>query len=123
MKRLLVFLPCLVLLAGCGTLFTPSTKSISLNSSPVEAEVVINGSLQGVTPLTLELSNRETHVIEFRKDGYESVACTLHASVKGSIIILDVLGGLVPVIIDAATGDWKTLKEDFCNVSLRESGQ
>ncbi len=120
MKRLFVLVPALALFAGCGTLFTPSTKSISLSSSPVEAQVIIDGSPRGVTPLTLDLSNRETHVIEFQKEGYESIACTLNASVKGSIVVLDILGGLVPVIVDAVTGDWKTLEKDFCNVSLRE---
>ena len=117
MKRLLFTLPALFL-AGCGTLFTPSVKDIPLSSYPPQADVYIDGTLRGQTPLSIELSNRESHTIEFRKEGHESIVCQLQARPNGGIIVLDILGGLVPVIIDAATGALKQLDKDFCNVTL-----
>ena len=120
MKYVVFVLPLLAILTGCGTLFTPDTKTIPLHSNPVAAEVTVDGTSRGVTPMTLELSNRESHVIQFAKEGYKTVSCELNAKVNGGIIVLDILGGLVPVIVDAATGDWKTLKQDACSVQLPE---
>ena len=113
----------LLLLAGCGMLFIPSTKDVTVNSSPVEAQVSIDGVDHGLTPLTIELDNNESHTIVISKDGYETVTCNLTARVKGGIIVLDILGGLIPVIVDAATGAWKALDETACSVQLREVQQ
>ncbi len=120
MKYVVFALPLFAILSGCGTLFTPDTKAIPLHSNPVAAEVTVDGTSRGVTPMTLELSNRESHVIQFAKEGYKTVSCELNAKVNGGIIVLDILGGLVPVIVDAATGDWKTLQQDACSVQLPE---
>ena len=118
MKRTHIALMAVFLLAGCGTLFTADTKVIPLHSNPVEAEALIDGIFQGVTPMTLELSNRESHTIQFRKEGYQTVVCRLNATVSGGIVVLDILGGLVPIIVDAATGNWKRLEETSCSVTL-----
>ena len=120
MKYVVFALPLLAILSGCGTLFTPDIKAIPLHSNPVAAEVIIDGIPRGVTPMTLELSNRESHVIQFTKEGYKTVSCELHATVNNKIVVLDVLGGLVPLIVDAATGGLKILEEDLCSVELPE---
>ena len=120
MKNAILALLLLAILSGCGTLFTPDIKAIPLHSNPVEAEVIIDGVSRGLTPMTLELSNRESHVILFQKEGYRSVTCELHATVNNKIVVLDILGGLVPVIVDAATGGLRILEQDICSVELPE---
>jgi TolB-like protein len=40
-------------------------------SSPMEAEVVLDGETKGATPLVLVNLSPETHVLELRKDGYQ----------------------------------------------------
>ena len=119
MKRLVLLALLSITFVGCGTLFIADQKAIPLYSEPSEAEVVINGIVRGTTPLTLELDNHEDHIIQFRKEGYEIGICTLDASVSGGIVFLDVLGGgLIAVAIDAATGEWRRIKEDLCEVHL-----
>ena len=54
----------------------------------------------------------------FRKEGHQDAVCELKASVGAGWVILDILGGLLPVIVDAATGAWKSLDAQTCNVSL-----
>ncbi len=108
----------LLILAGCGTLFLSSTKDVSIISEPVDATVSVNGIERGTTPITLELDNRTSHVISVSKEGYDTVSCSLTAKVKGVILVLDVLGGLIPVIVDAATGNWKALDKTECTVQL-----
>ena len=107
------------LLASCGTLFIPGTKEIPINSNPVEATVTIDGVVRGVTPMSLELDNNESHVITISKEGYKTVSCTLTAKVSGTMVVLDVIGtGLIGVIIDATTRGWYKLEETSCAVTL-----
>ena len=120
MKSLLTLALAALLISGCGALFIPSTKTVSVNSVPVEARVTIDGVDYGLTPLAVELDNNESHTIVVSKDGYETVSCVLNAKVKGGIVVLDVLGGLLPVVIDAATGAWKSLDTTVCSVRLPE---
>ena len=41
--------------------------------------------------------------------------CVFETGIPAKWVILD---GLVPVIVDAATGDWKELQTDVCNATL-----
>jgi len=109
-------------LAGCATLFNQDTKAIAFTSVPIEAEVWIDGVQRGVTPLTLDLDNHTSHTVTFRKQGHRDVVCNLTTTTGALRIVLDVLGGLVPVIVDAATGAWKSVEQDSCNVTLPEMG-
>jgi hypothetical protein len=103
---------------GCATLFKSKKSSISLSSTPSGAEVFVDGSRVGQTPVILELPNKKEHTVVFRKDGYGETTCRIDNSVGAGWVILDVLGGLIPVIIDAATGAWYNLDPKACNVNL-----
>ena len=115
----------LVLLStsSCGLLFLSSEKDITLTTSPDAAEVWVQGVRMGTTPMQIELDNRSSHIITFKKEGYEDSSCQLNATVHGGIVVLDVLAGLVPVIIDAATGGWKRIPEDTCVATLPPENQ
>ena len=121
MKRTALSLLLVVASTGCATLFNASQKSIPMASTPPEAEVWVDGSLRGTTPVSLELNNHTSHVVVFRKEGYQDVTCELDARVGAGWVILDVLGGLVPVIVDAATGSWRSLSRSSCDVTLPAS--
>ena len=118
MKKLLLLTIITVSFAGCATLFNEKRKTVSISSNPSGAEVWINNSRRGITPLLLELSNQKDHTILFRMRGRENGICELTTSVGIGWVILDIFGGLIPVVIDAATGSWKSLDSSNCNVSL-----
>jgi len=106
------------LLAGCATLFNDSLKTVAMSSSPTEAEVWVDGHRLGTTPVSLDLTNHENHTVVFRKAGYKDVTCLLRANVDALWVVLDVIAGLVPIIVDAATGAWKGIEQGACNVVL-----
>ncbi len=54
----------------------------------------------------------------FRKEGYKEASCTLMRSTGAGWVILDILGGLIPVAIDAATGSWNQTKGSSCSGKL-----
>jgi hypothetical protein len=82
---------------------------VSFTSEPTGAAVWVDGTPRGQTPISLGLAKNQTHVVLFKLDGYNEFGATLSKKVSGGLVVLDVLGGLVPVVIDAATGSWYKL--------------
>ena len=110
-----------IFLASCGTIFNGSHAIVKLDSDPQGARVYDNGSPIGKTPLDANLEKKKDHVIEFRLEGYESITKMISSSAGAGIVILDILlGGLVAVIIDAATHGWNYLDEDYMKVALEK---
>lgn len=105
-------------MTGCATLFKGTTENVSMDASPVQADVYVNGQLMGKTPLQLKLATKKEYVVEFRAEGYQPRTYHINNRVGAGWIILDVLGGLIPVIIDAATGAWYKFDQDNINAQL-----
>ena len=127
MKRVIVAVLILGIVAGalcgCATILKGTSQDVFLVSEPSKAEIYIDGQLRGTTPLDLELECDKTYVIEFRMDGYETQTFNISNSVGAGWVILDVVCGLVPVIVDAVTGAWYTLDQDNINAVLeRQNG-
>jgi hypothetical protein len=119
--RAVVLAVAAVAATGCASLFGTHQKDFSFVSEPVSAEVFLDGNRLGTTPLKVKLSNHKEYVFTFRKPGYKDVSCTLMKSTGAGWVVLDILGGLIPVIVDAATGNWTQTKGDSCNVTLPDS--
>jgi hypothetical protein len=105
---------------GCATIFHGSSDKVSFSSDPTGAKIFVNGQLMGTAPLELKLQSKHTYNIEFRKEGYENKTVILTNSVGAGWIVLDVVFGLIPVIVDAATGDWYYLDQEHVNAALEE---
>lgn len=109
-----------VFVASCATLFKGTQEEIRFGSDPQRAEVWINGVKMGETPFSVKLESKKTYTIEFRLEGYESVVKNISNKIGAGWIILDILAGLVPVIIDAATGAWYSLDQKNVDAVLRK---
>ena len=125
MKYLLAvskILACLAVIAllmnGCAAIFKGSNEQVYMNSDPAGAKIYVNGALMGSTPVMLELKSNKTYNIEFRMDGYETKTYTLTNHLGAGWVILDVLCGLLPVVVDAVTGAWYGLDQDNIYLQL-----
>jgi hypothetical protein len=103
---------------GCATLFSSGSVPVAFQTDTPGAEVWINGTRRGVTPLTLEMDNTKPITVTFKQAGRQDVTVDVGTKVRGGFVVLDVLGGLAPIIIDAATGEWKTLETRTVNANL-----
>lgn len=117
----LLFLACALTLGSCATLFNDKEPLVGIESQPGGAEVYIDGEYVGTTPLKVHLSIHQEHTIEFRKEGFAARTFTLSNEVGALWIVLDIVSGLIPLIIDAATGNWLELKDEDVHVVLSES--
>lgn len=108
--------------SGCAALFGSKKTTIATSSDPPGADVYVDGARMGTTPISLELSSKEEHTITFKKEGYKDVSCQLARSVGAGWVVLDILGGLVPIIFDATTSSWYGLTPKVCNLPLTPEG-
>jgi hypothetical protein len=106
-------------LSACGALFNGGPADVTVNSNPAGAEVWVDGTNRGVTPATLQLSKGQSHTVTLRRAGYQEKTVVIDRKLSSTYLILDILGGLLPVVIDAATGSWYVLGTDEVNVDLQ----
>jgi hypothetical protein len=116
----LVLFSLLFFLSNCATIIKGTSEEVRFGSEPQKAEVWINGVRAGETPLSLKLEKKKTYQIEFRKEGHKPVTRNITNRIGVGWIILDVLAGLVPVVIDAATGAWYSLDQKNVDAVLEK---
>ena len=121
MKKISALLILSILLSSCATLFKGSTEDINFSSDPGDAKVYVNGVLLGKTPVELNLKTNKTYTIEFKKEGYETRTVVLNNSVVAGYVVLDILAGVLPIVVDAATGCWYQLDQEHVNAVLEKT--
>jgi hypothetical protein len=119
MKRKMFALITLAVFSGsCATVFKGNHSRVGFTSEPQGAKVYIDGQYLGDTPIRLKLESRHDYTIEFVKDGYKTKAFHLTNHVGPGWVVLDVILGLVPVLVDAVTGSWYDLDQKHLNAVL-----
>lgn len=108
--------------SSCATILAKKTETVSIASEPHGADVYVNGFKMGTTPIELNLKPDKTYMIEFKKDGFDTVTRIVNSDVVAGWIILDVFCGVLPILVDAVTGDWKSLDQELLNASLVPKG-
>lgn len=123
MKRIVMLLGLIAVFLtfnGCAALFNRKEVAVPISSTPNGAKVYVNGNYVGTSPVEVNLSVRDSYTVSFKKEGYEDRTYFINNSVGGGWVVLDVLGGFIPIIVDAATGSWYELSTDSVDVPLEE---
>lgn len=108
-------------LSGCfATVIKGKNSKVEMTSIPSGADVYVNGEHVGQTPIKLKLDSSKSYTIEFRKSGYKSQTKQLSSGIGPGWVVLDVAFGLIPVVVDAATGSWYSLDEDHVKAVLEK---
>jgi hypothetical protein len=105
-------------LSGCATVFRGEHRRLGVNSEPESAQVFINGTYYGRTPLRIELRPNQPYTIEFKKEGFKTEVRQIKNEIGLGWVVLDVVCGLVPVLVDALTGSWYDLDQRYVNAVL-----
>jgi len=109
--------------SGCATIFKGSKRGIDFASDPAGAQVFVNGIARGSTPISIKLESNKSYDIEFKRDGYATKTYHISSAVGGGWIVLDLIFGFVPLIVDAATGNWMELDQDNINAVLEKQNK
>ncbi len=93
------------ILASCATILGDTTEEITIDSSPQNATVFIDGKEAGKTPLTTQVSkSQDDKVITIRKEGYNTSRGSLDSEVGYTWLLNFFTGGLPGTTTDALSG-------------------
>jgi hypothetical protein len=109
-------------LASCGTVFNSGFRPVSFTSEPAGAKVLLDGKPIGTTPCQVDVNNHNTLNLEYRLEGYEPRTVTLDCSVGAGWVVLDIIPGfalgIIPFVVDAASGNWRSLDQEHVHAVL-----
>jgi|WetSurMetagenome_2_1015567.scaffolds.fasta_scaffold808734_1 hypothetical protein len=106
------------LFIGCAAIEKGTHEQVDFASDPTGADVYIDGELLGTTPVTLKLESKHTYRIEFKKKGFAPKQYTITNHIGTKWVVFDVILGLAPVLVDAFTGSWYELDQDYVKAYL-----
>lgn len=110
-----------LILTGCATVFKGGEQSVPINSNPQGAEIIIDGISYGTTPQIVRLEVQRSYDVTLRQ-GDQERTMTLRNRVGTTWVVLDVIGLLIPLLVDASTGDWYELTPGEIIVDFTEEG-
>lgn len=118
-----VLLICLaVFLVSCATIATGRYQTVSFNSEPSGATVIVGGRTLGKTPLTIPLERKGEQAMIFEKEGYESVTMPLTTSINGWFWGNILTGGLLGSTTDGVSGAINKYSPSAYHVTLKPKG-
>lgn len=110
----------LITQSGCATIVSRGTQDVKIQSNPQGASVEIDGMKRGQTPLFLKLEREDRHTIRIQKEGYEEAAQSTFRGFNWWFMGNIILGGIIGIIVDFATGAVYTIKPNDINVELKK---
>lgn len=90
---------------SCATILTGTKDKITFNTTPEGAKVMHKGIEKCTTPCTAEIPRSlSKQMVTFEKEGFNSKEMKLTKSFNPVSLVNILLGGVIGVGIDAATG-------------------
>lgn len=124
MKTSLLLLPLLTLwlFTGCATVTRGTKDVLVIESDPPGAEVQLSNGMRGKTPTSFKVARRNSLTVSIEKEGYEPLTVQVNpvvagagaAGMAGNVLV----GGIVGIGVDAATGATMNLKPNPVRVTL-----
>jgi hypothetical protein len=115
----LVLLAAAAFAQGCATIMHGSTQQVMINSTPMGANVIVDGGMRFKTPAAISLSRKDSHIVEISMDGYQTETVDIRRVTSGAAFGNLLFGGLVGVAVDASSGGAYRLEPEDIRVDLR----
>ena len=112
----------ILILLGCSTMIHGTRQNVGILSNPSGAKVTIDGQTFGNTPLIVELSRKDNHIIKIELEGYLPYEIILRRKVSAWIVGNIVFGGLIGLAVDVISGGMYELTPEQIRAELKKSG-
>jgi uncharacterized protein YceK len=120
MSLILLFVAAAVLLWGCATIMHGTSQRVGISSAPTGARVSVDNVTFGNTPLFANLARGDDHIVTIELDGYQNAQFTLTKDVSGWVWGNIVFGGLIGLVVDAASGGLYDLSPEQLHAELKK---
>jgi hypothetical protein len=105
MKKILFFAVASMSLTSCATIFSGTSEKISFTSEPAGAKVFYKGLEKCTTPCVTQFNKSLSSVdVEYRHPNFPSKSVNLPREFNATTILNVLVGGIIGIGIDAATG-------------------
>lgn len=112
-------------ITGCATITRGSTQAWSVQTEPSGADVALSTGQECVSPCTLKLKRKKSFTVTIVKKGFNEVTTQVVSQVAGAgaagMAGNVLVGGIIGMGVDAATGATKELKPNPLTVTLEPS--
>lgn len=115
-----------LVVVGCATIMKGSKQSVSVNSTPAAAKVVVKrlGTetvlFEGTTPATTKLAKNAEYVVTVSLEGYKPVSTNItKEGIEGWFWGNLICGGLIGIVVDASDGAINKIGPSEINVTLQ----
>lgn len=109
------------LLSSCASIINGSNQTVMIASTPPGAQVSINGTDSGVTPMKAELSRKSSHRVELNLRGHRPYEAVLEPNFNCGPIGNVLVGGVIGMAVDGSTGAGNTLKPEAIDAKLQKN--
>lgn len=93
-----------IALAGCATIVSGTSQTVSFESEPEGVTVRVNGKSIGKTPTSARLDKRKNQTLTFELEGYRTVTKDLQTGIDPWVIGNIIIGGVFGTTTDFASG-------------------
>lgn len=123
--RLIIYISIGLLFSSCATVLKGryATKNISIDSTPGNTKVYMDGEYIGNTPLVQTIHSRKKHRFRFEKEGYIPRIYYLGRHVQLGYLLLDFTMFPYAPLLDLITGAWFTSNSKKIMVRLEPDGK
>jgi hypothetical protein len=109
----------MVSLTSCATIVSGSHQAIGIASNPGDACVWVDRVIAGKTPLIVEMSRKNNHIVRIELEGYEPYEVVMTRKLNGWVFGNLVFGGVVGIALDVASGAIYKLTPDQLYAEIR----
>lgn len=106
---------------SCATIVCGSKQSVSVTSSPANADIIVDGKFEARTPANLSLERKKSHTLVLHLDGYKDYELKLERKFNAWYIGNLAFGGLIGIIVDPITGAMYKLTPDKVHTDLGQT--
>ena len=120
MKKLIFLSLVCFVLSSCATILSSTTQRVNFTTTPPDAKVYINDIEVGKTPLLKDLKRNGKYLIKLELEGHKPHLINLEKKFNPVVLANILLGGVVGLIVDIATGAIYVLSPDEINIFLKK---
>ena len=119
--KTLTLIICCLFGTNCATIIHGTRQNIAFSSNPTGAEVSINGESKGKTPVIIKLKRNEDYIVKIQLSGYLPYEINVVKKVDAWIIGNIIFGGLIGLVVDAASGGMYKLSPEQVSAELKRN--
>ena len=108
-----------IFLTSCASIINTGRQPVSIHSNPEGATILVNDSIYGTTPRTIEMKRKKKdRLVKIQMDGYETYQIQMARSLSGWFFGNILIGGIIGMGIDALTGGMYIIQPEQIDATL-----